>query len=1099
MKKNLPFPTVRRPGLTRRVLTSGAGLLLALGLMSASASAVVVGQLRCEYLKDPLGIDVAQPRLRWVLSADKSAVRGQQQSAWQVLVASSPRELAANRGDLWNSGKVMSDQSIHVRYHGRALTSGQPCYWKVRVWDERGKPSAWSAPARWTMGLLQPSDWHARWIGLDESSAGEVAVKVLGDAQWIWFPEGQPEKAAPVGTRYFRRGLTLPPDRVVRRATLAWAADNSGVFHINGRKVGVASDFHSATVVEVAGDLRAGDNQLAVAVSNAGSDPNPAGLVACLRVEFAQGEPLVVVTDSSWLSATAEAAGWQEKGFAETGWVAARQLGAPGMAPWGEISGPESRRLAARMLRREFAVEKNIQRATAYVCGLGLSEFYLNGRKIGDHVLSPALTDYTKRACYVTYDVTAQLRAGKNTAGIILGNGRFYAPRAKVPAGTVSYGYPKLLFQMQIEYADGTSTEVVSDTNWRITTRGPIRANNEYDGEEYDATREMPGWNETGFDAGEWLRAQEVAAPGGALVAQMINPIRVVQTLKPIALNQPQPGVWVFDLGQNMVGWCRLKVAGPKGTQVSLRHAETLQDDGTLYLDNIRGAKVTDRYTLKGKRTEVYEPRFTYHGFRFVELTGYPGKPTLATLEGRVVHDDLESAGEFECSNPLLNRIYQNIVWGVSGNYRSISTDCPQRDERQGWLGDRSAESKGEAYLFNTAALYAKWLQDMADAQKDSGSVPDVCPAYWPFYSDNVTWPSSTVLIPEALREQFGDQAIIARHYPSAKRWMHYMSGFVTNGIIARDSYGDWCVPPEDPKLIHSKDPLRQTDRALLATAYFYADARLMARYAARLGLAEDAQHFTTLAAGLKEAFNKRFFNASAGHYDNGSQTSCVLPLAFGLVPDNERGRVFDHLVRKITDETQNHIGTGLIGGQWLMRVLTEGGRADLAYTIAAQKTYPSWGYMVEKGATTIWELWNGDTADPAMNSGNHVMLVGDLGIWLYENLAGIKSDPEQPGFKHILMKPEPVGDLQFVRATHQSPYGRIVSHWQRADGRFCWDITVPVNTTATVYVPAASLENLTEGGQPVHRARGVKFLRQEPGRMVFEVGSGSYRFQNPI
>ena len=441
MKKNLPFPTVRRPGLTRRVLTSGAGLLLALGLMSASASAVVVGQLRCEYLKDPLGIDVAQPRLSWVLSADKSAVRGQQQSAWQVLVASSPRELAANRGDLWNSGKVMSDQSIHVRYHGRALTSGQPCYWKVRVWDERGKPSAWSAPARWTMGLLQPSDWHARWIGLDESSAGEVAVKVLGDAQWIWFPEGQPEKAAPVGTRYFRRGLTLPPDRVVRRATLAWAADNSGVFHINGRKVGVASDFHSATVVEVAGDLRAGDNQLAVAVSNAGSDPNPAGLVACLRVEFAQGEPLVVVTDSSWLSATAEAAGWQEKGFAETGWVAARQLGAPGMAPWGEISGPESRR--RRRGCREFAVEKNIRQRPR--CGLGLASFtqWPQNRRPRP---SPALTDYTKRPATPTRGL-AQL-GGENTAGIILGALVLAAPRAKVPAGTVSYGHPAL-FQMQ--------------------------------------------------------------------------------------------------------------------------------------------------------------------------------------------------------------------------------------------------------------------------------------------------------------------------------------------------------------------------------------------------------------------------------------------------------------------------------------------------------------------------------------------------------------------------------------------------------------------------------------------------------------------------
>jgi alpha-L-rhamnosidase len=576
----------------------------------------------------------------------------------------------------------------------------------------------------------------------------------------------------------------------------------------------------------------------------------------------------------------------------------------------------------------------------------------------------------------------------------------------------------------------------------------------------------------------------------------MINPIRVTQTLKPVAITQPKPGVWIFDMGQNMVGWCRIKVSGLSGTEVSLRHAETLKPDGSLYLDNIRGAKVTDTYTLKGKGTEVYEPRFTYHGFRFVEVTGYPGDPK-SSLEGRVVHDDVESAGEFSCANPLLNRIYQNIVWGVSGNYRSISTDCPQRDERQGWLGDRSAECKGETYLFNTAALYAKWLQDMADAQKDSGSVPDVCPAFWPIYSDNVTWPSSTVLMPGVLREQFADSAIIERHYASAKKWMDYMGGFVTNGIIARDSYGDWCVPPEDPKLIHSKDPARQTDKALLATAYFYHDVVVMAGYATSLHKGEDAQHFTDLAEKLKVAFNRKFFHADTGQYDNGSQTSCVLPLAFGLVPDGERERVFAHLVSNIMTQTKGHIGTGLIGGQWLMRVLTANGRPDLAYTIATQKTYPSWGYMVEKGATTIWELWNGDTADPAMNSGNHVMLIGDLGIWLYENLAGIKSDPEQPGFKHIIMRPEPVGDLRLVKASHRSPYGLIASDWEKQDGVFRWKVTIPANTTATVYVPAKSAESVTESGKPAVQARDVKFLRTEDGRAVFSVGSGNYSFES--
>ncbi len=1071
--------------------------MLALGLGPWGASALTVGQLRCEYLENPLGIDASQPRLSWVLSADKSSARDQHQSAYQILVARNRNELAANQGDLWDSGKVESDQSIQVRYAGRPLASEQECFWKVRVWDERGQASAWSKPARWTMGLLKPSDWHAKWIGLDEPAAGKAAKKVLGDAQWIWFPESQPQKTAPGATRCFRRAITIPANAAVKRATVFFTADDSGEFFVNGQKAESAANFHSATEADVTRLLRAGTNVLAASVKNGGTDPNPAGFIALLRVEFAQGAPLVVVTDSSWSAAKEPKTGWRDARFEDSGWLAAQPLGPAGMAPWGEIAGPEDRRLPARMLRRQFEVEKKVQRATAYVCGLGLCEFYLNGQKVGDHVLSPGLTDYSKRALYVTFDVTKELKKGANVAGIILGNGRFYAPRSNVPTGTTSYGYPKLLFQMQIEYEGGTSAEVVSDESWRLTAAGPIRANNEYDGEDYDARMEMPGWSAAGFDDATWQPAQGVTAPGGKLAAQMIEPIRVTETLKPMALTQPKPGMWVFDLGQNMVGWCRLKVSGPRGTEVSLRHAETLKPDGTLYMDNIRGAKVTDTYTLKGRGTEVYEPRFTYHGFRFVEVTGYPGKPGLAAIEGQVVNDDLPAAGQFVCSNPLLNRIHANIAWGVRGNYRSIPTDCPQRDERQGWLGDRCAESRGEMYMFDTAALHAKWLQDMADAQKDSGSVSDVCPAYWPIYSDNVTWPSSTVVIPATLREHFADVGVIARHYPSAKKWMDYMSGFVTNGIIARDSYGDWCVPPEDPKLIHSNDPKRKTDKALLATAYFYLDAMMMTAYATMLHKGEDMQHFSELAEKLRAAFNQKFWQADKGYYDNGSQTACVLPLAFGLVPEGEQQRVFNHLVNKIQTETKGHIGTGLIGAQWLMRVLTDGGRADLAYSIATQRTYPSWGYMVEKGATTIWELWNGDTADPAMNSGNHVMLVGDLGIWLYESLAGIKPDPERPGFKHIIMRPEPVGDLRFVRASHRSPYGLIASDWQKQDGVFRWNITVPVNTTATVYVPAKGAASVTESAKPATQAPGVKLLKTEHGQAVFWVGSGNYRFES--
>ncbi len=615
------------------------------------------------------------------------------------------------------------------------------------------------------------------------------------------------------------------------------------------------------------------------------------------------------------------------------------------------------------------------------------------------------------------------MRPGSNCVGAWLGNGRYYGPRF-VAQRKRSYGFPKLLLQLRIEQADGRVTEVLSDESWRLTTDGPIRANSEFDGEKYDARREQENWSKHGFVDARWQAARVVSAPGGVLSAQMIDPIRVTGSLPPVGLTEPRPGVYVFDFGQNMVGWCRLRVRGMAGTVVTLRHAETLQPDGMLYVANLRSAKVTDTYTLKGGVLEVWEPRFTYHGFRYVELTGLPGRPDLATLEGRMVNDDLASGGSFACSHPLLNRIYTNILWGVRGNYRSIPTDCPQRDERQGWLGDRAIGSHGETYLFRTAAFYAKWMQDIADAQLENGNIPDVAPPFWNRYSDNVTWPSTFLIIPGTLYRQYGDRQVVARMYPAMVRWIELLRGSLKDDVSLSDKYGDWCVPPEEPGLIHSKDPARKTAPGLLATSYFYHCLQLMEQYALLLGNAGDAHRWRELGARIETTFHREFFRSDVGYYDNGSQTSCILPLAFKLTPPEQRPRVFDRLVDKITAETNHHVGTGLIGGQWLMRTLSDHGRADLAYTLATQRTYPSLGYMVDQGATTLWELWNGDTADPAMNSMNHVMLSGDLVIWLFEYLAGIRADPAASGFKHILLRPHVVGDLKWVQAKHDSPYG---------------------------------------------------------------------------
>lgn len=1073
--------------------------VLLTGLLFAGvgmAAPLRVGVMKCEYRINPLGIDALQPRLSWELHSEE---RGAAQAAWQVLVASSPELLAQDQGDLWDSGKVASDQSIQVAYAGAPLRSEQACYWKARVWNDGGEASAWSAPAHWTMGLLHESDWQGRWIGLDESdSDAEQPMEILRHAQWIWYPEGNPASAAPPETRWFRATFTLPADAEIAAAHAHLSVDNRYRILINGEEAGTGSDFSQVRKHNIADKLRPGVNVAAIAAVNLGDAPNPAGLLCVIDVQLKSGDPVRLHTGGDWRCANTKQDGWQQSGFDDSGWQAAKVLGPCGIDPWKQVGLSDKSRLPVRMLRREFTAKQGLKRATAYICGLGLFELSMNGAKVGDEVLVPGLTEYNKRAFYMTFDVTDQVKSGENALGVLLGNGRYFAPRTSQPTHTRTYGYPKMMFQMRLEYAGGASELLVSDTDWKLTTDGPIRSNNEYDGEVIDARMEMPGWDAPGFDDAAWRHAEPVEGPGGVLSAQMAEPIRVTEFVKPIALSQPKPGVYIYDMGQNMVGWCRLRVKGPRGAQITLRHAETTHEDGTLYMDNIRGAEVTNTYILKGEGEEEFAPRFVFHGFRFAELIGYPGEPTLDTLLGEVVHDDVAAAGHFKCSHPLLNQIYSNIRWGVRGNYRSMPTDCPQRDERQGWLGDRSAECKGETYLFDIAALYAKWVCDMEDAQRDDGSVSDVCPSYWPLYNDNVTWPSTFIIAPHMLRTQYGDTRAIERHYGGMKKWITHMSSYMENGLIARDNYGDWCVPPEEKHLIHSKEEKRKTPGELLASAYFIYDLRLMAEYAGMLGFNDDRDAFLKQAENMTEAFNKKFWDAEKGYYGNGSETSQVLPLAFGIAPAAMHAKAFQYLADKIENVNKGHLATGLIGGQWLMRTLSDNGRPDIAYTIATRTEYPSWGYMIDKGATTIWELWNGDTADPAMNSHNHVMLVGDLNIWFHEYLAGIQPDPAQPAFKHIVMKPHPLGDLSNASATYRSLYGEIASAWKIENGHFVWDIQVPVNTTATVYVPAADAATVLEGAQPAAERPGIRFLRQEEGRALYAVSAGQYRFSAP-
>ncbi len=908
---------MKRTGIN---ISIGLMLILLISVKNTSIAAVHTQNLKCEMLTDPQGIGTAAPRLSWQITSDE---RNTIQTAYEILVASSPQKLAADEGDLWDSHKVALDQSIMVQYAGKPLQSRAICYWKVRIWTTKGE-SEWSKPAFWSVGLLNQTDWKAKWIGY-------------------------------------------------------------------------------------------------------------------------------------------------ENGF-----------------PWDSVS--KFSRLSARYFRKEFSNTKKIEKATVYIVGLGRYELYVNGQKIGKQVLAEAPTDYTQSVLYNTFDVTDQLHQGNNAIGTVLGNGRFFTMRPKYkPQKIKEFGFPKMLLQLEITYTDGSKQTIVSDDSWKFTADGPIRTNNEYDGEEYDATKELTGWNMAGYKDNNWLKPQLAPSPGGKIVAQMNEPIGIVDTILPKSIKQVKPNTWIIDMGQNMAGWVQMKVHGNRDDKVTLKFAETLTDSTGLYVANLRDAKVTDVYTLKGVGEEIWRPAFVFHGFRYVEISGYPGTPTANDFIGQVVSDQMAVIGHFETSNPLINQIYHNAYWSILSDYKGMPVDCPQRNERMPWLGDRAIGSLGESFIFNNENLYAKWLDDIEQAQKPDGSIPDVAPAYWNYYSDNMTWPGTYILIADMLYNQFADKGPIEKHYASMKKWLTYMNQkYGKDGLMTKDKYGDWCVPPESPELIHSRDSSRNTNGELIATAYYYRTLTLMQGFAKLLNKPADAQQFASLSLQVKNAFNQKFFDKKTFQYDNNTVTANLLPLYFGMVPANDEKSVFASIVKKI-DAANDHISTGVIGTQWLMRGLTNFGRPDLAYHIAANDDYPSWGYMAKRGATSIWELWNGDTAAPAMNSRNHVMLLGDLITYFFVDVAGIEKN--EPGFKTIIMDPV-INGFDHVDASYNTPYGTVKSFWKKDGEKFIWEVVIPANSRATVCLPTAKVENATIDGVKITSPKVAH------NRLQVELGSGTYHIE---
>ena len=782
------------------------------------------------------------------------------------------------------------------------------------------------------------------------------------------------------------------------------------------------------------------------------------------------------------------------------------------------------------LFRKEFNVEKDVEKARAYVTGLGYYELRLNGEKVGEEVLDPGWTDYDKRILYTTQDITEGLKKGKNAVGMMLGNGR-YTPDEKVveknPHALQRYGdKPVALLQIEIEFTDGSKMSVVTDNTWKITS-GPITFNDIYDGEVYDARLEKEGWDLPEFDDSEWEPAIKTdPQPVGKIVSQAtFPPIKICKTLHPEKITSPKPGVYIYDFGQNFTGWVRFKGTAAEGTEVKIRYAELLADDGMLNTVPNRGADATDVYTFKGEGEEVYEPRFTYHGFRYVEVTGDPVTPSLENIKGRVVHTAVAKTGNFYCDNDLINKIHNNILWGQVSNLMSIPTDCPQRDERMGWMGDAQLVAEEAVYNFNMVGFYMKWLADVRDSQLEDGSVPDVVPPYWSLYPADPAWGTACVVIPWYVYLFYNDLRILEKNYGMMKKWVDYLEDNAEDNVLQKlGKCGDWCPPWH----VFSVD----TSLELVSTWYYYHDTLVFSKIAAILGKEDISEKYEVRAAKIKDAFNERFLeedcysgvqyewyekmvpeNASEEEKERRrerlsktfgveSQTSNILPLYLNMVPEEKREQVKDTLLHDIQVVHNYHLNTGIVGTRYIMDVLTDIGYHELAYKLVTQTTYPSWGYMIKEGATTLWERWE-YLAGAGMNSHNHIML-GTVDSWFYKALAGINLDLSSPGFEEIVIKPILLDGMNSAAASLNTVRGVISSRWSKCKDSLTLEVVIPGNCMARVYVPVlddaddfviSEDENNIWLNGSFEEKEGIVSGNREGDYVVFTVKPGSYKF----
>ncbi|HET8825364.1 MAG TPA: family 78 glycoside hydrolase catalytic domain [Terriglobales bacterium] len=1062
--------------------------------------------LTCESLTTPLGMDEPHPGLSWQLEDPR---HGAAQTAYQIQVAASLLLLNSGKPDVWDSGQIKSNQSVDVRYSGPALAAYKRYYWRVKVWDRDGKPYPPSDATWWETGLLNPENWQAKWISYEDDEHRSVRD---ANAEWITTSNSTSAPGEKETHLYFRFKFDLPAD--ARVAKLHITGKDTVAAWVNGKQKSQLQawpkwnnlPWRTYSIYDITREVHSGSNTLAADVLNYDNGRASATLLsATIFVQMADGKVITYKTGlDGWKCSATAANAWTAPEFDDSSWQAA-STSSEKTGLRSEVAGNPWAPGPVVSLRKRFDVSKPITSARLYATALGAYKFHINGKVVGEQILSPGWMDFRHHVPYQAYDVTALLQSGRNAMAALLAPGWYSTPLTWV-AQANNYGTapPSLRAQLRIEHSDGSVDWINTDETWRADNSATTSAEI-YNGETYDARLVQSGWDTANFTDSPWHDVQLPTISDIAIEWQSFPPIRIEKELTAKSMATPKPGTYVFDFGQNLAGVARIHAQGAAGTTVQLRFAELANSDGTIYTENLRNAQATDRIILSGKGVEEFQPNFTFHGFRYVEVTGLPEKPALDSLKVEVFHTDAPLTAKLRTGSKMLNQLWSNILWGQRSNFVGVPTDCPQRDERLGWTGDAQVFWRAAVFNMGIDAFSRKFAGDLRGTQ-----TPET-PMYAHFapgvFSENdgfaPGWADAGVIIPWTAWVQFGDKRILEQNWDAMQKYLGAIETANPDYLWRKNTgihYGDWL----SPEGVTAED--------ILATAYWAYDTSLMAQMAQALGRTDDEQHYRDNFEKIKTAFIKAYVHDDgsvtpneasfaaipapgdpAGRILHESQTGYVLAIHMNLLPEELRAKAADHLL-KLLEANQWRLGTGFLGTPYLLAALTETGHSDVAYRILLNTAYPSWGYLVEHGATTMWERWNGDEkkSDPSMNSYNHYAY-GAVADWIYRYAAGIDTTSAAPGFNTIYLHPSFSAALGQIDLSYDSPYGRIHSAWKVNGKSAVWNLTIPPNSVAELPLKTGEAERYLLNGKALGKTTDVGPTGKGGEQDVYHLTAGTY------